>query len=413
SSSSSSSSSSRSSSSSSSSSSSRSSSSSSSSSRPTSSSSSSSTKPTSGVNSTSPSHRSTTGTTGGRASGGTFQKPAASQKPVTSPSRVPAKTNTNSPQPTYSPTQPSSSVKPKPVTVPRHIDIDIEIENDDDDFNRNQTVPNPATAGSNSTIAPNQTAPNSAPASSTSNPTVPRDPNSSSSATSSNSANVFWTFLILLLLGTGLFFAVYFILKKLRSRNTTNELDNDIVTVSKLQVALFTNTPDLQSQLSELTTDIDTETSEGLLELLQQSALILLRNSGNWSHVLASSQSVNLDKAQSIFNQISVQDRSKYTTETLTNVKGSIKQKAAVIPGLEKDPGAYIVVTLLVGTADDQPLFKDVRSVESLKDALETVAAIRSDYLKTVELLWSPQMEGDRLTDDELLTNYTDMIQIY
>jgi uncharacterized membrane protein len=192
----------------------------------------------------------------------------------------------------------------------------------------------------------------------------------------------------------------------------SDELDNDLVTVSQVQVALLAQTKGLQSQLSELTRQADTSTPEGLLELLQESALLLLRNPENWSHVLASSQSVSMDKAEQLFNQLSLQKRSNFTAETLTNVGGTIKQKEAVIPGLEEDPAAYIVVTLLVGTAHDQPLFKEVRSPEALKDALEKVASVPSDYLLKFELLWSPQVEEDSLTYDELLTEYTDMVQI-
>jgi uncharacterized membrane protein len=49
---------------------------------------------------------------------------------------------------------------------------------------------------------------------------------------------------------------------------------------------------------------------------------------------------------------------------------------------------------------------------ETLKEALEKVASVRPDYLMTFELLWSPQVEADSLTYDELLTEYTDMLQI-
>jgi uncharacterized membrane protein len=191
-----------------------------------------------------------------------------------------------------------------------------------------------------------------------------------------------------------------------------NEQDNDTVTISKLQVALLAQTKGLQSELSQLTLSVNTDTPEGLLELLQESALTLLRNSENWSHALANSQSVYIDKAESIFNQLSLQERSKFSAETLTNVKGAVRQKEAVIPGLEEDPGAYIVVTLLVGTANDKPLFKDVRSIKELKDALEKVASVPANYLMKFELLWSPQVEADSLTYDELLTEYTDMVQI-
>lgn len=191
-----------------------------------------------------------------------------------------------------------------------------------------------------------------------------------------------------------------------------NELDNNIVTVSKLQIALFSQTKGLQSQLSELTLRVDTSTPEGLFELLQESALVLLRNSENWSHVQASSETVSIEKADAIFNQFSLQERSKFSAETLTNVKGAVKQKEVVVPGLEEDPAAYIVVTLLVGTADDKPLFEEVRTIETLKKALERVASVPPDYLMAFEVLWSPQVEEDSLTYDELLTEYTEMVQI-
>jgi uncharacterized membrane protein len=192
----------------------------------------------------------------------------------------------------------------------------------------------------------------------------------------------------------------------------STEIDNDIVTISQVQVALLAQTKGVQSQLSELTLRVDTNTPEGLLELLQESALLLLRNPENWSHTLASSQSLPIDKAEQLFNQLSLQKRSNFSAETLTNIGGAIQRKDAVIPGLEEDPAAYIVVTLLVGTAHDNPLFKDVRSAEALKEALEKVASVPVDYLLKFELLWSPQVEEDSLTYDELLTEYTDMVQI-
>jgi uncharacterized membrane protein len=192
----------------------------------------------------------------------------------------------------------------------------------------------------------------------------------------------------------------------------SNELDNNIVTVSKLQIALFSQTKGLQSQLSELTLRVDTSTSQGLFELLQESALVLLRNSENWSHVQASSETVSIEKADAIFNQFSLQERSKFSAETLTNVKGAVKQKEVVSPGLEEDPAAYIVVTLLVGTEDDKPLFEEVRTIETLKKALERVASVPPNYLMAFEVLWSPQVEEDSLTYDELLTEYTEMVQI-
>jgi uncharacterized membrane protein len=70
------------------------------------------------------------------------------------------------------------------------------------------------------------------------------------------------------------------------------------------------------------------------------------------------------------------------------------------------------VVTLLVGTEDDNPLFGEIHSPQDLEAALKEMAATTSDYLLVFELLWSPQDPSDSLTYDELLTEYTDMLQI-
>ncbi|MBW4647511.1 MAG: DUF1517 domain-containing protein [Kastovskya adunca ATA6-11-RM4] len=192
----------------------------------------------------------------------------------------------------------------------------------------------------------------------------------------------------------------------------SSELENDIVTVSKLQVALRSEARSLQSELSELTLEADTETTEGLKNLLEDAALVLLRNSEHWTHVLGNSQTINeREKAENVFNRFSIEERSKFSAETLTNVDGKIRQKPVKIDPNEGS-GAYIVVTLLIGTADDKPLFSQIASAEAMQEALKQVSSIATDYLMVFELLWSPQVEADTLTEAELATEYSDLVAI-
>jgi uncharacterized membrane protein len=129
-----------------------------------------------------------------------------------------------------------------------------------------------------------------------------------------------------------------------------NELDNDIVTISKLQVALRSAARSLQSELSALTLEADTETTEGLRQLLEASALSLLRNSDNWTHVLASSQTIDRrEQAETVFKRFSIEERSKFSVETLSNVDGKIRQRPLVELDPDEEPADYIVVTLLLG----------------------------------------------------------------
>ena len=225
----------------------------------------------------------------------------------------------------------------------------------------------------------------------------------------------FLLFLILVLMLILLVMAIAEMLRQWKERRSSGgpkELANDIVTVSKLQVALLAIAFQVQKDISELIRNADLSTSEGLTQQLQEAALILLRNSESWSHVLASSQTVkSRETAERLFSELSIEERSKFSCETLSNVNGQVTEAELVNP--EADETAdYIVVTFLVGTEDDKPLFAEINSFTELEAALKKLAAITPDYLLTFELSIAPQEVSDCLTYDELLTEYTNMRQL-
>ncbi|OKH38086.1 hypothetical protein NIES2119_11030 [[Phormidium ambiguum] IAM M-71] len=190
------------------------------------------------------------------------------------------------------------------------------------------------------------------------------------------------------------------------------ELDNNIVTVSKIQIGLLSQAHVVQKQLTDLSLQIDTSTPEGLRELMQESVLALLRTPENWTHVSATSKTVkSREEAEKVFNQISIEERTKFSAETLSNVKGKIRQLPQDVKP-DQEPGTYIVVTLLVGTENDRPMFGDIYSSQDLKQALEKIAATPPEYLSVFELLWTPQSDQESLTYDEMLSEYANMMQI-
>jgi uncharacterized membrane protein len=196
-----------------------------------------------------------------------------------------------------------------------------------------------------------------------------------------------------------------------KSSNREREIDNNIVTVSQIQVGLLAQARSLQSQLSTISLSLDPNTEEGLVQLLQESALALLRSPENWQYVLASSQKCDRDRAETIFNQLSIQQRSKFSAETLVNVAGRRSKQELAASGSDES-AEYIVVTLLIGTAHDQPLFDTIRTTEALTQALTAVAAIDPEYLLKFELLWTPQSETDSMTYTEFLSEYADMVPL-
>lgn len=191
-----------------------------------------------------------------------------------------------------------------------------------------------------------------------------------------------------------------------------SEPTNDVVTVSMLQIALRAEVRRLQAVLNDLGTTADTATPEGRFEVLQQIAGLLLDHSRYWTHVRAISQTVlSLETAENLYNRLSLQERSKFSVEALTNLNGTVTQRQTGGENSSGDP-AYIVVTLLLGTADDRPLFDEIYSASLLRDTLSDIRMMQSRYLLVFETLWSPQDPNDSLTEAELAAEYPDLVGI-
>ncbi len=71
-----------------------------------------------------------------------------------------------------------------------------------------------------------------------------------------------------------------------------------------------------------------------------------------------------------------------------------------------------MVVTLLLGTADDAPLFNEIYSTSLLRDVLEDITMLRSCFLLAFELLWTPQDAADSLSEADLASDYADLVAI-
>jgi uncharacterized membrane protein len=196
------------------------------------------------------------------------------------------------------------------------------------------------------------------------------------------------------------------------SSSGSSEIDNHKVTLTQLQIGILAQDRDVQAQLSDLTEQADMETPEGRLAFLQEGVLSVLRSPENWSHIHGKSQTVNnREAAAQQFGELSLQVRSKFSEETLVNARGKVRKQDADSSAAE-DPGSYIVVTLLVGTAHDQPLFDKLYTLEDLKTALEILGSLSTDYLLILELLWSPQESGVSLSQDELISDYPELMPL-
>lgn len=186
------------------------------------------------------------------------------------------------------------------------------------------------------------------------------------------------------------------------------------VSVAKVQVGLLAQARELQADLDRIAERANTESSEGLAQVLQETSLALLRNPQYWVYGTTESKQARLEAAGAEFNRLALSERSKFSAETLSNVNNQLKQASssaltvAERGALAEAPSEYIVVTLLVGTQGKLQL-PTINTAEDLRRSLSQLGSVSSDQLLALEVLWTPQAEGDVLTRDDLLTHYPNL----
>jgi uncharacterized membrane protein len=197
--------------------------------------------------------------------------------------------------------------------------------------------------------------------------------------------------------------------------------DNPPVTVTRLQVGLLANARSLQAELDRIAETADTNSTEGRAEVLQETSLALLRHPEFWVYAGGSSQQARLASAEAQFNRLALAERSKFTEETLSNVNNQLKAASSkgTLPAgggqldnptrlITEGPGEYVIVTLLAATLGNMQL-PAINSADDLRQALRQIGGLPSDKLLAIEVLWTPQAEGDTLTSDDLLAEYADL----
>lgn len=198
---------------------------------------------------------------------------------------------------------------------------------------------------------------------------------------------------------------------------------NPSVSVTRLQVGLLANARGLQAELNQIAEGADTNSPAGRVEVLQEATLALLRHPEYWVYAGGATQQARLGSAEAQFNRLALAERSKFTEETLSNVNNQLKAadpKAALTPAqnteqsdnptnlITEGPGEYIIVTLLAATLDNMQL-PAINNADDLRQALRQIGSISGEQLLAIEVLWTPQAEGDTLTSDDLLAEYADL----
>ena len=180
------------------------------------------------------------------------------------------------------------------------------------------------------------------------------------------------------------------------------------VNMIQLQVGLLAGAKALQDDLRSLAKSADTSTSTGLQRVLQESTLALLRQPDLWVYANAESGSVPFNTAESTFNRLSINERSKLDAELTSNVAGQNLSGTADVVGDADATNEFIVVTLLVASTATAQL-KGASTGEELRQTLRILGSTSSSDLMALEVIWQPEGRGDVLSAEELITAYPNL----
>ncbi|WP_170130994.1 DUF1517 domain-containing protein [Deinococcus yavapaiensis] len=172
---------------------------------------------------------------------------------------------------------------------------------------------------------------------------------------------------------------------------------------------LLTDGAKVKAQLQKLAQSHDPDRPGGLLTLLRESALLLLRHKGDWAYgTLERRRAGNLSGAASVVGGWAARARAAFETQTTSQYQDGNAHKGFV--GTRKNQGrpggTYLAVTLAASTVDTTN-FKVARGTpESLETALLALAGVEEGQLGRLEVVWSPDAEGEFLNEDEAIRRY-------
>jgi uncharacterized membrane protein len=186
--------------------------------------------------------------------------------------------------------------------------------------------------------------------------------------------------------------------------------------VVRLQVGLLGLARSMQDDLERIAERADTSSPDGLAYVLQETVLSLLRHPEYCVYGASGYRGCDGPaSAEQAFNELSLDERSKFEEETLVNVNARRKAAGKAAPaapgGAPPERNEFIVVTILA-VADAPFKLGKVASTEDLRAALKKLGSVGAASLSAVEVIWAPQEDGDTMTAQELSEKYPTMISL-
>ncbi len=174
-------------------------------------------------------------------------------------------------------------------------------------------------------------------------------------------------------------------------------------TVVRLRLATIFS-PELQAGLRRVARTADTQSVRGLADLLDNSAVLLLREKAGWRFGMYEVWTGSLQKAEGRFDAWMTETRSEFV-ETYRHFEGKEVVHDGYRPRAEPD-GRYLVVTLLLAVSGMLPHVPSPLREAGAIQALMVLASSTPVNTLAAYVAWTPEASGEALTEQDLLLGW-------
>jgi uncharacterized membrane protein len=175
----------------------------------------------------------------------------------------------------------------------------------------------------------------------------------------------------------------------------------------RLRVALLASARDLQADLLRLAEENDTDSTEGLSQILRETTLSILRHPEKVVYCDSLTLGGGSEMEQKYLS-LAFEERSKLSSEIVSSVSGTLNESREEIGSGSSVDNEFILVSALVATTQNLGQIS-VEDADQLHSSLVKIGSISPKSLRALEIIWQPEGETQVLTKEELLSLYPDL----
>ncbi|GGJ22484.1 DUF1517 domain-containing protein [Deinococcus roseus] len=173
----------------------------------------------------------------------------------------------------------------------------------------------------------------------------------------------------------------------------------------KVQI-LLAEGDEVKAAMQRIAQTGDASSNQGLASMLNEAALNVLRHPDRWMYAYLDTGSGNEGQMDGKVRAWAAEARSDFTEQTTSNYGKYQRTDAKFEKG-----GVYLAVTLMAASSNLPALSKDV-SPTSVREVLNILAGLSGTGLVRIDVVWSPDQEGEFLSEDEALIKYPELTKL-